>query len=260
VYRSTIKVHAGGQAKVNAPYRQRALEDADENQDNVQFDKLMCGAFDWEGSLYVCDGNWIRKITYESVENREKFTAASIVRGKGSFVIAEHVWDHGFRYKQVIRDMKAYRDASGAWRYESRDLKDLGRVLLGSLLVDGADHIVYCGRNVLANINRDEEEDGKLQHKTYNMHDAKLTGFGLRHLTWYAGNIVLCSLTWDGPVLVTFHKAPEQAAAGKREREAGGAEAEPAPAQRPRTAAAPRPASARASMHTLLEELAELSV
>ncbi len=211
------------------------------------------------------------KTLQTKIENRAKFTvsnihhldwpAASIARSRNGFVIAEHVWDSGFRYKQVIRDIKGYRDASGAWRYESRDLLDIGRILIGSLLVDGADHIIFCGRTALVNLNRDEEVDAKRKHKTYNMHDAKLTSGTLRHLTWYAGNIVLCSVTWDGPVLVTFHKASEQVAAvGKREREGGGAEAEPAPAQRPRTTTAHRPASARASMHTLLEELAELSV
>jgi hypothetical protein len=164
------------------------------------------------------------------------------------------VWDSGFRYKQVIRDIKAYRDASGALRYESRDLLDIGKNLIGSLLVDGADHILFCARSALINLNRDEEADG--QHKQYNMHDAKLTKGALRHLTWYAGNIVLCSVTWHGPVLVTFHKASEQAAGGKREREAGGAEAEAAPAQRPRT----EPATAQASMRALLEALGGLSV
>jgi hypothetical protein len=260
---SIIRVHAGG--KPNGRWGPRKQGDADENQDNVVFDGLMCGAFDADFNLYVCDNNWIRKITYASKDTRAKFTVSNIFHlqwpatcmtwSNSGFVVSEYVWTSQKKFKQVLCDVKWYGE-EGAMRLEERTIADNGTSLAGSVLVDREDNIVYCAQTWLMNVNRDELQDGRLQHKRYKMHNCLLTGSELRQLTWFGGNILLCSLTFKGPLLLTFRKAGSEAAGGKREREAGGAEAEAAPAQRPRT----EPATAQASMRALLEALGGLSV
>jgi hypothetical protein len=264
---SKIQVHAGGNPKTRDTPRK--LQDADENQDNVVFDGLMCGVFDSNFDLYVCDGLWIRKIKYESRENRAKFTvsnilklqapASSIVCSRMSLVIAEIPWGPGYRHKQVIREVLKYADESapGRYRYEARDIYDNERILLGSLLVDGAEHIVYCGRNLLVNLVRGRLRGSSERFEKFLMHEYALTGSGLRYLTWFGGNILMCTMCRDGPVLLAFQKKGEK----KREREAAsvdtGAGAEARAGKRPQTAPAP---VAPASMDALLEQLAELCV
>ena len=264
----------------------RELTDLEQDQTNCSFRCLMCGTFDDRGDLFVCDGNWIRKITYASklegngsvVRDRTKFNvknvinlhaecATSIAVGPTGLIVAKAVWEK-HKYKTYLADIHIfeYKDHEGksVRKRNVVDIKKQGDELLCSLLVDGMDNIVFGTDGRLEFLEKASwfymdhpgskirtRGDKKSTHML--MHEFGMWTTSPFYLTWFGGSILACTRWKEKPMLSFLHGKPQTT--NKRPLpEASEGERQ---ASRPRTTAPGGPAGGTAA---LLQQLAQICI
>jgi len=276
-----IKLHAGqpdvdgqDELRLAVPERARGTE-YDRNQATVRFHQPRCALLDGKSNLWVCDGGWLRKLTYDKNDaTRNTFTVSneqnlhaeptSIALGSKGFVILEHYWDMQIpkKYKPRLLDVQWVnvntREGTLVSKIRKTSLiKNVGHNDVGSIILDSKDQIIFCPRNILQCVDRADYTWGGSSSAPFPYREndegtddvtMKDLGFGGNltcHLTWYRGNIAVFTKSKDGgPILALVSRNTKRAAGGA----ADGDEAQRA--VRPRTGA----------LDALLHQLAHMHV
>lgn len=266
--------------------RPRARTDPPEDEKNCTFKELMCGKFDGRGNLFVCDQHWIRKITYgttlqggNTVRDHRKFTVSNIINlheyatsigiGPTGVVVAEAIWDRVFkRYFPRLVDVQIYnhldKHGNSIHGRTTTDIMRVGSGIVCSILVDGADQVVFCANDRLEVVDREKytyiNGPGKIptrgglpESEHLIMHKLEFQQPSLSYLTWFGGSILACTTSNQRPVLSflfgkqqTTNKRPLPDASDAQGRES-----------RPRTAPA---GGAAGGTRALLQQMAQMCV
>jgi hypothetical protein len=265
----------------------RELTDPKQDQTNCSFKRLMCGTFDGVGDLYVCDGNWIRKITYAKtvqgngsvVRDRTRFTVENIIQlyhaecatyisvGQTGLVVAQAVW-YKTKYRTRLADIHFFgdgvRDGKSVLNRNVVDIQREDDDFLCSFLVDGEDRILFGRWGRLEVVEKADwhyidspgpkirtRGDRESEHMV--MHNLQLWAPSLSYLTWFGGSILLCTTTDKKPVLSFLHGKPQTT----NKRPLPEASQAQRPASRPRTAPA---GGGAGGTQALLQQLAQICI
>ena len=293
--RPNIRLHAGQPLVWRQNYRITARErgKGDENQDSVEFNEPRCAVFDANNDLWVCDRDWLRKITYDKNDpTRRKFivsneanlrvmSATSIAMGIKGFVVLEHYWDmaKGTTWKPRLLDVQWLNLEKDGKIYKeirkSSYIKNLGPRDIGSIILDRKDQVIFCPRNEVRAIDRAPfvwvgyerdvipcraDDQGTDDVVMVNLaHGACSTC----HLTWYRSRIALFTKPKNGgPILTLLGEQPKRAAGGAADGDEAAREVRPRTgADRPQTAPPGRGGGrGETRAQDLLLQLAELCV
>ena len=243
--RPGIKLHAG-KPRVGLGVTQRERGKGNQTQDDVEFDEPRCAVLDGKQDLWVCDRDWLRKITYDKDDwSRSKFTVSnevclcgefgtSMAMGMKGFVVLTHYWDgkDNTTYKPRLLDVQwiNLNTKEGQFYKEIRKssfIKNLGENDIGSIILDSIDQVVFCPRTSVRCVDRPpyvwggpasspfpfrENEEGT---DDVQMIGLETGGNSTCHLTWYRSNIALFTQVQDaGPILVLLGKQHKRAAGG----------------------------------------------
>ena len=273
-----IKIHAG---KEVVQYR-TDMTDGDEK--TATFRAPTCAVFDHENNLWVADFTKLRKITYESGTQYTKFdvetilethkTITSMAWGPRGLVLTESQWSIPNQfYTSWLYDMQTLVYDPGYMKKNSFFFDDMIKAgvtkdraitsikdrvcngIIGSILVDGCNHIVYA-KGTLYCVDRAEIQRMSPPRwtPTRNRDDTQLVIMkrielplkSRKYLAWWRQQILLVTALEGQPILMFFSgsKKREADAAGEQEGAAGGA--------------AGRLTRPRSSLHQLIRQLANL--
>jgi hypothetical protein len=241
-----IRVHAGKPnythgMNLDAPIMQRALGDEhNQSEELAEFRSPTCAVVDSENNLWVCDYNWLRKITYHKVMEgsrvKQTFTVSNemplaeaptfMALGKQGFVFVAHNWVGVARqwesrlYDAAFLD-HVREDGHVHKIRKTMFVRNVDNYDIGNVILDKTDQILCCPRDSLQCINkknsvvkwRDLSGGGKScyreESKDNGVEDISMVSFGPMprtacYVTWYHGKIVTFTTNEQGPVMVMF--------------------------------------------------------
>ena len=219
---ATISLHAGQPEQARGSNHLAVGQTQDEK--NVDFFEPRCAVLDGDENLWVCDGTWLRKITYE-VGNRSRFTVSNVVDfgvdptcmalGRKGLVFVHHVW-HPLMgaYQPILRDVLMHTNLeTGKLETKTLTIKHLGLETVGSVVLDSKDQVVFAARQRLRSIERSDVEwtkkEGRfapMPHRSYEdddmsdllLQETKLDITSMCYLAWWHGNVAVFATSRTG--------------------------------------------------------------